>query len=87
MIAQLRHYKNQRGPMLIFQSLITKLCKRVEVEEYSRDNCISLKTLIYLLNMCGEGTTSKSKKKKIDLGKSIDDDLNSCRPPLPGPFE
>lgn len=51
------------------------------------DNCISRKTPIYPLNMHGEGTTSKSRKRKIQLGKSMDDELNVCRPFSAGLFE
>lgn len=73
--------------MLMFPSLNIELCKRVKVEKYLGDNCISLKTSIYLLKMHGEGATSKTKKRKINFGKSKDDDLDSCRPSSVGPFE
>lgn len=86
-IIKLRHYKNHGIPMLMFPSLITELFKRVEVEKYLGDNQISSKTLIYPLKMHGEVTTSKNKKRKINLGKSVDDDLESWSPSSAKPFE
>lgn len=73
--------------MLLFPSLIIELCKRDEVEEYLGDNWISLMKTIYPLKICGEGPHSKSKKKKIKLGKSVDDNVDSCRPYIAGPFK
>lgn len=45
------------------------------------------KTLIYLLKILGEDAPGMSKKKKNDLGKSIDEDTNSCRPSTVGPYD
>lgn len=73
--------------MLMFPSLITLLCKRADVEEYLGDNQISLKEPIYPLKMHGAGTTSNRKNRQIDLGKSVDDDLNYCRLSSVGQFE
>lgn len=63
---EIKYFKNKGGLMHIFPSLITELCKRPKVEEYSGDNWISPKTLIYPINMHGEGANSKIKKSKID---------------------
>lgn len=72
--------------MLLFPSLITELCKRAKVKEYPRDNWISMKTPIYPLNMHSQGAPSK-RKKKIDLGKSVDDDIDPCWPFIAGSFD
>lgn len=72
--------------MHMFLSLITKLCIRSRVEEYLGDNWTILKTTTYPLKMHDEGIASKSKKMKIDLGKLVDNDINSCRPTLEGPI-
>lgn len=64
--------------MLLFLFLIIEICKWVRVEEYTGDAQISPKTPIYLLKICGEGPTSKRKKRKIDTGKLIQDEFDSC---------
>lgn len=60
----LRTYKFRGEPILIFSSLITKICKREKVEKYQEDNWIAPNTPIYPLNMCSKGVATKSKKKK-----------------------
>lgn len=79
-LSDIRHIKNQGGPLLMFPSLITKLCKRAGVEEDPRDTWVCPKILIYLLNIRGEGTFRKIKNRKVDLGKSVEDDMDSSRP-------
>lgn len=63
----------------MFPSLIMELCKSVKVEKYPRGNWIYPETPIYPLKIRGEGASSKSKKRKIDLGKSTDDDIYSLQ--------
>lgn len=86
-LSEIRYYKNRGCPILLYASFITELCKRVEVEEYPRDNWISPKTPIYLLKIHCMGVPSKNKKKKIDLGKSVDDDIDPCWPFIAGSFD
>lgn len=67
--------------------MITELCKRAEVEEHLGDNGVSPNNPIFPLIIRGEGALSKGKKRKIDLGKSVDDDIKPCRPSITWPFE
>lgn len=62
---EFRNYNKRGDCILIFPYLITELFKKAEIEEYLGDNWISLKTPIYLLKMCGEGTTSNIKNRLI----------------------
>lgn len=86
-IPEFRNYKSRGRLLLLLSSLITELCKWDRVKEYSRDNSITPKTPIYPLKMLGEGTTYKRKNRNIDLGKSVKDDIFSCRPSSVGSFE
>lgn len=45
------------------------------------------KTPIYHLNIWGKVASAKTKKRKINLCKSIDEDTKSCMPSILGPFE
>lgn len=42
---------------------------------------------IYPLHILGKEASGKNKKRKIDLGKSIGDETNSCRPSKLGIFQ
>lgn len=50
-------------------------------------NWVTPKIPIYLLKMLGKGVASKNKKRKIDLGKLVEDDIDPCRPSSAGLFE
>lgn len=41
---------------------------------------VILKTSIYPLKIHGKGALSNGRKRKIDLSKLVDDDIESCRP-------
>ncbi|KAF3623054.1 hypothetical protein FXO37_32057 [Capsicum annuum] len=82
----MRYFKNT-GSLLLFPSLITELCRRAGVEEYPHDTWVWSKTLIYSLKSRVEDAPGKTKKRKIDLGKSIHKDIDSCRPSTSSPFE
>ncbi|KAF3681585.1 hypothetical protein FXO38_01640 [Capsicum annuum] len=51
-----RHFKNHRGTLLLFPFLITKLCKRANVEEYSIDTWVYPGPCIFLLKFQDEGS-------------------------------
>ncbi|KAG5571663.1 hypothetical protein H5410_061429 [Solanum commersonii] len=56
---------------LVVPSLSTELCKRAEVDVLPGDNWIEPKNPIFAHKMHGEGTLIKSKKRKVDSGKSV----------------
>lgn len=58
-----------------------------EVEEEPKDNWVSLRAPIFSLKARGEGTTRKSKRQKVDFGKSMSIKESSTRPLMVGPFE
>lgn len=58
-LSKIKGFKNKSGPMLMFSSLIIKLYKRFEVEEYPGYNYP-----IYPLNMHGEGASSHTTRER-----------------------
>lgn len=61
-----RHYKIQSGTLFPFPSLITELCKRVGVEEYSTYTWVKPIPHITLPKIMGEGAPEHNKKRKVD---------------------
>lgn len=83
----MRHIKNRGGSPLLFSSLITELCKRDRIEDYSGDTWLHPKNTIYPLMICGEGALAMSKKRNIDVGKSTTKYIVSCRTYTTEPFK
>lgn len=63
------------------------LHRRSRVEEYIRDTWVLQKNPIYPLKIREESALGKSKKRKINLGKSTDEDIDSCRTSIIGLFK
>lgn len=82
-----REFKLHDSLSLIFPFLITELCKRAELEEAPKDNGVSPRAPIIPLKVRGDGTTTKSKRRKVDSGKSLSVEESSTRPSMVGPFE
>lgn len=76
----------RRLPTYIF-FLDHRIMQEARVEKYPRDTWVHSKTLIYPLKIHGEVAPSKSKKKKVNLVKSADDDIDSYWPSIEGLFE
>ncbi|KAF3640313.1 hypothetical protein FXO37_23556 [Capsicum annuum] len=87
MLKEWRYFKIQDGTLLSFLSLITKLCRRVDMEEYPIGTWVKPRPYITLLKIRGEGTPRHNKKRKIDLVKSTVEEPKSCRPPTARPLE
>lgn len=81
-ISDIKFYKNHSGTHLLFPSLITELCRRARVMEYPNNAWVRHGTPIYPLKIHGEREPSKSKNKKIDLGKSTCEEPKSLGHPL-----
>lgn len=86
-ISEWRHFKNQGGTLLVFPSLITELCKKAKVKEYGTDTWVHPGPYIFPLKIWGEGPLGQSNKRKIDLGKYIVEESESCKPSTVGPLE
>lgn len=71
----------------MFLSLIIEFCRRARVKEHLDDIWVTPKTLIYSLMIWGEGALGKSKKSKVELSRSMADDMDSSRTSSAGPFE
>lgn len=83
-LMDIRHYRNKK---IMFPLLITKLYRRSRVDAFPKNSWVSPKTLSYLLKIRGEGVLGKSNKRKVDLGRSVDDNVNSCRQSVIGPID
>lgn len=70
-ISYWRYFKNQGGMLLLFPSLKTKLYKRAKVEGYVKDTWVHPSSSIFPLKFWGRGAQGQSKKKNMELGKSI----------------
>lgn len=73
--------------MRMFPYFIMELYKRAKVKEYLGDNWVSPNMPIFPLKIHREGAISKFKNWKIDLGKSMKNDIDPCQPSASGPFE
>lgn len=86
-LMEIRHYRNKRGPMILFPSLITDLYWRSGVDAFPKDGWASPKTPIYPLNIREEGALRRINKRKVDLERSVEDDVDSYRPSTAGPID
>lgn len=83
-ISQWGHFKIHGGTL--FFSLIIKLCRRVKVEDYPADTWVQPKTHIFPLKIQGDGAHHQS-KRKINLGKSTQEDTDFYRPSSANPID
>ncbi|KAF3623267.1 putative pentatricopeptide repeat-containing protein-like [Capsicum annuum] len=86
-ISDMKFFKNHGSMNRSFPYLIIELCRRAGVGEYSRNTLMCPRTPIHPLKIYGEGIPAKSKKWKIDLGKSTCEDPKYCRSSTTGPLE
>lgn len=61
-----RNFKIQWGLFLFFPSLITKLWKSAEMEEYVTDTWVDPGPHIFPLMIQGKGAPNQSKNRKVD---------------------
>lgn len=66
-VQMLKEYMFQGSSTLMFLSLITKLCRCAQVEEWNGDHWIPLDKPFHPLRVNGEGSVIKSKKKKMEI--------------------
>lgn len=85
-LIEIQHYSNKGGPVLLLSSLITELYRQFEVDEFQKISWVSPKTPNYPLKIREERALRKSKKRKVDLGRLVEDDVGSYRPSIVGPF-
>ncbi|KAF3645625.1 hypothetical protein FXO38_19562 [Capsicum annuum] len=82
-----QYFQTHRGTLLLFPSLITGLCKRAGVVEYAADTWVCPGSLICPLKFRGKGAPGQRKKRKMNSGKSAQQDTDSCRPSSANAFD
>lgn len=71
---------SEGGTLLLFPYLITKLCRRANIKEHLTDIRVKPNPYNFPLKIQGGGAPGYRKKRKIDVGKSTVERLESCIP-------